>query len=196
MFLNKYFYITFLVFIVTFSLNGQTEQPGEPSDKASASWGIKLMKAEFEDEDFYIGCVPFTEFATDIFFDGMYLYSNTNLTWGLTDFFFDFGLGAGLRYYPINNKILSFYGGGELSTFFFNNATTTGRVGADLDFIINDESSVFLGGEVFYRKVYRVAEYIESDHWYISSKGWSINGGFRARFNIFKDGIKKLPNPI
>ncbi|MBN2436848.1 MAG: hypothetical protein JXK07_16425 [Spirochaetes bacterium] len=196
MLINKYLLISFLSFFISLNLTGQTEQPADSSDKASASWGVKLMKAEFENEDFYIGCVPFFESATNVFFSGMYLYSNSNLTWGLTDFFFDFGLGAGLRYYPFNNKILSIYGGGELSTFFFNNATTTGRSGADLDFIINDESSVFLGGEVFYRKVYRVAEFIESDHWYITSRGWSVNGGFRARFSIFKDGIKKMPNPI
>jgi len=121
--------------------------------------------------------------------DYLFVSLNTNFTWGLTHFFFDYCLGADLRYYPQipailkNNKFLSFYTGGEVGTFFFNNATVLGRVGSEIDVYVADETSIFVGGEFFYRKEYRLANYIEKDYWFISSPGWSINGGFRIRLS-------------
>ncbi|MDA3899888.1 MAG: hypothetical protein PF637_05145 [Spirochaetes bacterium] len=188
--------LLFAFCFITFSLWAEPNINQNSSEKAGMSWGLKLMHLDFEKSDFYIASLPAFEYQSQLFIKGLNLYTATNITWGLSDFFMDFGFGTGLRYYPLGNRSLSFYAGGEAATFFFNNATLTGRVGSDIDFNINHESSVFLGAELFQRKVYRLVEYIDSSHWYISSRGWAINGGFRVRFNLVERGLKELPKTL
>lgn len=194
--------ICITILLLTFFSTAFAEGLGYAADakRYGMSTGIKLMNytdyKSDEDDTFYSAGIPVGEYLFPILSNDLLLYTNTNLNWGLSEFFFDFGLGLGLRYYPIGNDFVSIYGGGEVGTFFFNNLSTTGRVGTDFDFPMNEDASVFLGGEVFYRESYRLAEYIKSDHWYISSEGWAINGGFRFRFDLLSDGFKNIPKSL
>lgn len=163
------------------------------------SSGIKLMVMDYENTEseenqkFYAGEIPVVEQLFPIFTNDLLLFFNYNLTWGLSEFFFDFGVGSGLRYYPLGNEFVSIYGGGEAGTFFFNNGTLTARAGVDFDFKLDQYTSVYMGAEYFTRHSHHLADFITDDHWFITSDGWAINGGFRARFSFFENGLQNAP---
>ncbi len=190
----KRFIVLLFVFIVNTSVFSQSFSDIDNEKSATKNYigslGVKFMVMDYDGDPFYVGELPSFSRMASIVNDDLFFYMDSNFTWGLTHFFFDYSLGAGLRYYPEvpvilhNNNFLSFYSGGQAGTFFFNNVTLLGRVGADLEVHVDSGSSIFLGGELFYRKVYELAGYIEKDYWYISSPGWSINGGFRAHFDF------------
>jgi hypothetical protein len=98
-----------------------------------ASTGIKLMNyLDYEsdaDGTFYSAYIPMYEYLFPLFSNDLLLYLSSNLNWGLSEFFFDFGLGTGLRYYPVGNDVFSVYGGVGAGTFFFNNVSTIYRGG-------------------------------------------------------------------
>lgn len=197
--MKKICILTALFFCATFSYAADLDTV--QSDKRyGMSSGIKLMNfTDYESEKdgtFYAASIPAGEKLIPLGSNDLLFFTKSSFDWGLSEFFFDFTLGVGLRYYPLGNNFLSVYGGGDAGTFFFNNLTLTGRVGADTDFKMNKDTSVYMGFEVFHRESYRVAEYINSEHWYISSKGWSINGGFRARFDLFRGGVKNVPKSL
>ncbi|MFW6366549.1 MAG: hypothetical protein ACOC2H_08785 [Spirochaetota bacterium] len=197
--MKKILYAAVILFFVP-GLFAQGLEQAQGIKRYGMSSGIKLMNyTDYESEEdvtFYAAAIPVVEYLFPLLSNDLLLYTNTNLNWGLSQFFFDFGLGAGLRYYPLGNDIVSIYGGGEAGTFFFNNLTTTVRAGTDFDFRVNEDASVFMGGEILHRESYRVAEYIKSDHWYISSTGWGVNGGFRFRFELIKGGLKNMPKSM
>jgi hypothetical protein len=70
--------------------------------------------------------------------------------------------------------------------FFINNNTLTAETGGNLDIPLEkaeQDTRAFLtfGAGYYYRKVYRVAEFIEKPHWYISSPGVVFSMGLLVR---------------
>ncbi len=190
-----------ILIVVPFSLaQAQDMFFADENKRYGTSSGIRLMNyVDYESEEdgtFYSAAIPFGEHLIPIISNDLLLSLNSSMNWGLSEFFFDYTIGLGLRYYPFGNDFISVYGGGDAGTFFFNNVSTTGRVGSDIDFNVNEDFSVFMGGEVFYRESYRLAEFIESDHWYITSQGWAVNGGFRFRFNLLSEGFQNMPRSL
>lgn len=190
--------IALTLFLITtlnvFSADGSIYPVSDPS--IGFSWGVKLMQMEHNNQNFYAAHIPTSETLISLFSNGIYFYSASGFVWGLSEFFFDYTIGAGLRYYPFNNDYFSIYGGCDIGTFFLNNVTLTPKAGADLDFPLNEKTSVYLGGEYFNRNSYEVIEYMDNDKWYISSDGWAINAGFRIRVNLFEKGLDALPKTL
>lgn len=194
--IKKFISRSLLILFISMPLFAQANDYASASAQGGVAWGVKLTQLNYNNDNFYAATIPTNEYLRNLFVDGLFLYTNTNFTWGFTDFFFDFGMGSGLRYYPLGNDYISLYAGAEAATFFFNNVTLTPKAGIDFDFPLDNDSSTYIGGEILTRQSFRLAEFIEDDHWFISSNGWSINGGIRTRFSFFEQEFDNTPETL
>ena len=105
--------------------------------------------------------------------------------WGISKskFFYDPSIAVGLRL--TYREIVSARMTGHLGSFFLNNVTLMGECGIDLGVPVTTEGDltgiVFIGCNLFYRKVYELLGYMKGDHWYNSGKGYGVCIGVRVK---------------
>jgi hypothetical protein len=168
--------LAILLFVFLFSgaaANAATDYCGEGITLGAA---VRLM----DNYDFIAADIPLFNWMFPIYNKYLQVIAGTHCIWGMSDFFFDPTAAIGFQWYPIG-KTYSVHGTAHLGTFLFNNITLMAGTGVDIDIPFGENGNFFVGVEYFYRKVYRVIQFMGGDHWYISSSGIAIRLGLRCR---------------
>ncbi len=146
------------------------------AQSGAISGGVRLM--EKSDTSFVAAIIPLWEATFPVAGDYLGVTMNSELLWGITEFFHDGTFGVGLSLRPFG-RVLSIHGTGSAGTFLLNHLSLTAGAGASLEIPVGDERSLMIGGEYFYRYVREAAGFIDGDKWYFSSEGIALWVGLR-----------------
>jgi len=144
-----------IIFCFSGTLFSQSDANKLHFDGYALGFGIRKLDVN----NFLIADIPISEAKIPLGTDCVKFNYGGHLAWGISKFFVEWNNKGGLHFYPFRDYF-SVYITAHIGTFFFDNISYMSSLGTNIEIPIQQNATISIGLEYFYRNSCDLIDYI------------------------------------